>query len=163
MIIIAVSGYKEQGKSLVSSLLPSHLNNKKCINISYYDVLDLLIPGVRKTEKQTYINIINNVSPNYFIEHIKIKIALWQNLYDVIILDDIDTESAMQLVKFELKAVLIGVVKDYPYELPYIVRNVLTAKIMGKPDFILKNNMTINGLQSSIKMMIEIFKGKELI
>lgn len=150
MKILAVSGKKGQGKTLTSSLLHLHLNGKRCLNLSYYYCLEYIIPGIREEEIEASIKTIKETSPNFFVEAVKIKIALCGGIFDYVIIDDLNTEADMQKIKVELGAVIIGVVKDFPYSVPYTVRNELSTEILGRPDILIKNGMTMNKLQSSI-------------
>ena len=163
MQIIAVSGKKEQGKTITASLLPFYLSDRRCFIMSYYEAVEYVSPGICKYEYESVKSIIGRTCPKFFIDSIKLKQEVYKGIYDVLIIDDVERESEMQKLKAELGALIIGVVKDFPYSVPYKARNELSSDVLGSPDIVIKNEMTINRLHKSIKETVDKLKSKNLI
>lgn len=163
MIIMVISGKAKQGKTTVATLLPLHLKNKRCKIISYYDVLDFIYPRYDNKEKEALISTVNKVSETFFTEYIKVYISIWSNKYDVLIVDDVDREEYFNYLKDSLNAIILGVEKDYPYIIPYSLREDIPKGTLGSPDFILKNPMTLNKLHDNISEFIKYIKEKGYI
>lgn len=155
MQIVAVSGRKGQGKTITASLLPLYLKDKRCSIMSYYEAMEYVSPGICKCETDTVKAAIAATCPNFFTDAVKLKRELYRGIYDVLIIDDIETEYDMQKIKHELDAVIIGVVKDFPYSVPYKAREELLSDILGEPDIVVKNEMTMN------KLHVQIFNAAE--
>ena len=158
MQMVAVSGRKGQGKTITASLLPLYLRDKRCFIMSYYEAIEYVSPGISRFEVNTVKAAITTTCPNFFTDAIKLKRELYRGIYDVLIIDDIETEYDMQKIKHELDAVIIGVVKEFPYSVPYKAREELISDIMGEPDIIVKNEMTMNKLHVQVFNAVEKLK-----
>lgn len=161
MLVIGVSGKKNQGKSRVAVALTS--NFKRCLLVSVYDIVKHFRDYQSEDERDAIVEQIRKVCPYYLVDTLKLRIALVSNLYDVIIIDDIYDSVLMNQIKTKLNAQIIGVEKPLLHSLPLMIRDNVASGILGEPDYVVKFNPNINELTKELDKLMAALRNKGVI
>jgi hypothetical protein len=161
MLVIGISGKKNQGKSRTAVALASRF--KRCLIISVYDIVKLFRDYTNEDERDALTEQIRQVCGNYLVDSLKIRIAMVSNLYNVIIIDDIFDSVLMNQIKTELNAQIIGVEKPSLHSLPLMIRDNTASGILGEPDYIVRFNPNFNELSKELDGLMAVFKEKGVI
>ena len=162
MLVIGISGKRNQGKSSVALALSSRLR-MRCTIVSVYDAVKFFCDCRSSEERDSVTEFIRNTCGNYLVDTLKLQIAMGSGKYDVFIIDDIYDSILMNQIKTELNAQIIGVEKMSLHKLPISIRDNVAAGMLGEPDFTVRYNAVYGELTKEIDGLITAFRGKGII
>lgn len=161
MLVIGISGKRNQGKSAVAIALASKL--ERCGVISVYDVVKFFYDYKSDEERGSVTEHIRRTQDNFLVDALKIKMSLESSRYDVFIIDDIFDSVLMNQIKKELNAQMVGALKPTLYNLPLKIRDNVESGILGEPDYVVRYSANYNELSKEINRLMEAFKEKGIL
>lgn len=161
MLIIAISGKRNQGKSAVAVSLASQF--KRCTIISVYDVVNFFCNYQSDDERDAIVEQIRRARENYLVDSLKLRITLDSNKYDVFIIDDVFDSCLMNQLKTELNAQIVGIEKPSLHKLPISIRDNVATGLLGEPDYVVRFSFNTNELINEINCLMTAFRNKGLI
>ena len=158
MKLVAVSGHRNNGVTIVTPLIGSALGAKVCY-LDVFEVLKCILPPIATMtttleDCDAFVDKVIETTPELLTNILQLNMKELQTYYDYIILTNVRSSKVMEIVH-HVGGTNVGIYRCKTFSVPYSIRDRMDTRILGSPDYAIENDLTITSLRQKVNDFVK--------